>query len=69
MENNKDENKAKLGKPLVIRLYQEQRELLEHLMKEENKALVNDGLQPKSSSEYARLVFQSGLESLGLKKR
>ena len=60
------DKQTKLSKPLVLRLYQEQRDLLDDYVKEENKILVNNGHAPKTASEYARKIFQVGLDTLEL---
>lgn len=66
MTNKHDKTGGKLGKPLVLRLYEHQKELMDEFIKEENKVLVNEGHAPKSSSEYARMIFQKGLDALEL---
>ncbi|KYG78363.1 MULTISPECIES: hypothetical protein [Roseivirga] len=68
MANQEVSEKTKLGKPLVLKLYESQRESMEEFVKSENRRLVNEGLMPKTSSDYARLIFQKGLEAMGLNK-
>jgi len=63
-DNNGKQNG--LSKPLVLRLYQEQRDILDDYVRKENRNLVNNGLSPKTTSEYARNIFQIGLDALGL---
>lgn len=66
MINEQEETGKKLSKPLVLRLYQHQKDLMDEFIKEKNKVLVNEGQAPKSSSEYARMIFQKGLDALEL---
>lgn len=67
MTKDESDKHGKLGKPLVLRLYQEQKDVLDEYVRKENKDLVNNGHSPRAASEYARWVFQMGLDALKLK--
>ncbi|MEC7755704.1 MULTISPECIES: hypothetical protein [Roseivirga] len=64
MNKHVREHNGNLSKPLVIRLFEDQRQRLDEFVKDENKRLVNEGLPPKNSSEYVRQIFEAGLKAV-----
>ncbi|GHE65092.1 hypothetical protein GCM10011340_20170 [Roseivirga thermotolerans] len=60
-----ENSKRKLGAPLMLRPFEDQRERFEEFATKENKRLVNEGNKPKTDSDHARFIFEQGLEQLG----